>query len=195
MFPPTLILASASLARAALMRMAGYHVRQIPSGAAEPRWRRGVAPFRTHLINLAARKAQVVARAHPKAFVISADTALLLDGRMIGKADNAVTAVRMLARLAGRPHRIVTAVYIVAPGGRHASGTASATVRMRAWPRKRIEEYVRRVRPFYCAGAYAVQERHGAGIVESIRGDITTVIGLPLDLVEKILSRLGYPSG
>ena len=152
-----------------------------------------MTPFEDHLVELAARKARAVALIHAHEFVIAADTALLFDGRLLGKADNAAAAIRMLSRLAGRAHRIVTAVYAMAPDGRHASATASARVRLRAWPRERIAEYVRRVRPFYCAGAYAIQDRAGAAIVESIRGDSGTVIGLPPGLVAKILSRLGYP--
>lgn len=192
MSAPKLILASASRARAALMRSAGYSVRQITSGVREPGWNRKAASFRAHLVSLAAAKARAVAGAHPGAFVIAADTALLFHGRLVGKAGNAAAAVRMLTQLSGRNHRIVTAVHIAAPCGRRASAAASATVRMRAWPRERIVEYVRRVKPFYCAGAYAVQDRKGCEIVESIRGDISTVIGLPLGLVGRMLARLGY---
>ena len=71
-------------------------------------------------------------------------------------------------------------------------GIARATIELRAWCPSKIHRYVSAARPFDCAGAYALQGG-GASIVAAIRGDPSTVIGLPLTLVERLLQEAGFP--
>jgi septum formation protein len=190
-----LLLASASAARAELLRAAGFCFRQIAAGVAEPPLPPG-AMFRRHLANLARSKALAVAARYPRAFVIGADTALELDGELLGKPADLRAAHAMLRKLAGRAHSITTAICVVAP--RRSAGcrvclTAvdSARVALRAWPEPLLRRYLRRARPFHCAGAYAVQGA-GSALIRRIDGDLGTVIGLPLDLVVRLLRRLKY---
>jgi len=196
MAEPALILASKSTARAALLAAAGYRFRIVSSGVMEPPLPRG-GDFRRHLAGLAAAKAMAVARRYPRAFVIGADTALLFEGRMIGKGRDPATARRILRGLCGRSHRISTAVCIIAPAPRRGvarrvyTGVESAVVRLRGWNARRIAAYVRAIRPFACAGAYALQDG-GSAIISSVRGDVATVVGLPVDLVIALLAKAGY---
>jgi septum formation protein len=190
-----LILASASPGRAELLRSAGFRFRQIPAGIPEPPRPQHLS-IRTYLLNLAKAKALTVAQHHPQAFVIGADTVLEFKGQLIGKAANAAIALTLLRRLRGRSHRIWTAVCVVGPtpaGGprpvRQIVDTAQVT--LRPWSDTQLRHYIRTARPFFCAGAYAVQGG-GSALVRSIRGDIGTVIGLPIDKVSRRLIELGH---
>ena len=193
---PTLILASASPGRAELLRAAGFRFRQIPAGIPEPP-RPSHLTIRSYLLNLAVAKAQAIAHLHPQAFVIGADTVLEFNGTLIGKPAHSADAFTMLRRLRGQPHRIWTAVCLV--GSTAAKGSRpvlrfvnTAQVTLRAWSDTQLHHYIQTARPFFCAGAYAVQGE-GLALVRSIRGDISTVIGLPLDAVTCGLLELGHP--
>lgn len=191
-----LILASASPGRAGLLRAAGFRFRQIPSALPEPP-RPPHLSIRAYLLKLAAAKAQAVASDYPAAFVIGADTVLEFEGRIIGKAPDADQALALLRRLRGKTHRIWTAVCLVGPtppAGRRPirRWIDTADVTLRAWSDAQIRRYIRTARPFFCAGAYAVQA-DGLALVRTIRGDLGTVIGLPLDSVARHLEILGFP--
>ena len=192
-----LILASQSSGRARLLRGAGYRFRQVASHADEtvP----GTLDLESAVRELARRKAAAVAAQFPRCWVIGSDTALDLNGRIIGKASSLADAERMLGQLCGRTHRISTGVCVIAPAdrrGRHRmrAGVDTAQVTLRAWRPDQIRRYVRAVRPLACAGAYAVQE-DGAAIVERMDGDPGTVIGLPVSLLERFLRQLGFRAG
>ncbi len=194
--PTPLILASASPGRAGLLRAAGFRFRQIPSAIPEPP-RPAHQPIRRYLLDLAAAKARAVARRYPRHFVVGADTVLEFKGRLLGKAADPREALALLQELRGQSHRIWTAVCLIAPTP--ARGTRpllrfidAAEVALRAWSDSQLRRYIQTARPFYCAGAYAVQDE-GLALVRSIRGDIGTVIGLPIDRVAHNLVRLGYP--
>ncbi len=192
-----LILASQSTARAALLTAAGYVFIQETSGFPEPPAAPGQA-WETHLQALAAAKAGAVAARHSKDWVLGADTALWFDGACLGKAAGAAAAEAMLIRLAGRKHAIATAVCLIAPAVKSSVararrlGIARATIELRPWSPAQIRRYVSAVRPFDCAGAYALQGG-GASIVAALHGDPSTVIGLPLTLVERLLRESGFP--
>ncbi|MEI7435431.1 MAG: Maf family nucleotide pyrophosphatase [bacterium] len=192
----TLILASQSAARATLLAAAGFTFIQQASGIPEPPAAPGTG-WEAHLAALAKAKALAVAGCHANAWVLGADTALWFDGDLIGKAATPAAAGTMLERLVGRTHIIATAVCLIAPAveahderaQRH--GIARASVTLRAWSPARIRRYVSAVRPFDCAGAYALQGG-GAAVVAAIHGDPSTVIGLPLTLVECFLRESGF---
>jgi septum formation protein len=192
------ILASQSRARAALLKAAGYRFRQIPSEVEEPAPAEGTH-LEHHVMELARLKAEAVSRRYPKAIVIGADTALILEGRIIGKPDNLAGAARMLGDLCGRTHRISSAACIILPAGtqkgrrRVIRVTDTAHVQLRRWSVPRIRAFVNQTRPLSWAGAYAVQDPLSAAIVERIEGDLATVIGLPLGKLDRILKKL-HPS-
>jgi predicted house-cleaning NTP pyrophosphatase (Maf/HAM1 superfamily) len=96
-----LILASQSPGRAALLKGTGYRFRQIPSRVHEPGPMAG-APLERHVLELAILKAMTVARRHPDAIVIGADTALIHGRQIIGKPGSLASACRMLEQLGGR---------------------------------------------------------------------------------------------
>ena len=154
-------------------------------------------PFEAHLVALARAKAHAVACRFPEGFVLGADTALCIDRAMLGKAGSAAAAAAMLRTLAGRTHRLSTAVCVIGPTGRGKRrrtlcGVDTVRVTLRAWSPRQIAAYVAAVRPFHCAGAYALQEG-GTALIERIQGDPATVVGLPIGLVARLLRQAGYP--
>lgn len=188
---PRIVLASHSQARAALLRGAGYRFTQVASNIPEPPPLPG-AVLGTYVRRLARLKALAIAQQFPDAWVIGADTALVLGDRIIGKPRDHRDAVHMLRALAGRTHRICSAVAVVAPRdrtGRRAIRTAvdTARVTLRDWTESRIRRHVAVTRPIHWAGAYAVQDPVSCAIVERIRGDLATVIGLPMRKLERLL--------
>ncbi len=197
-----LVLASRSRARLELIRSAGYRVTVCSADIDESRT--GVSlPFEPRLRRLAERKAAAVADRFPDAWIIAADTALELDGVWIGKAVDAPAAQNLLKQLAGRRHRLGSAICVVAPqsvpaGGRRVTHSAvdTAWVTMRRWNESRIRDHVRHVRPFSCAGAYALQGGVGSpAMIARIEGDPSTVIGLPLPLLDRLLEAAGVKPG
>lgn len=192
-----LILASQSKGRAALLHAAGYRFRQIPSNAVEPPAPRG-AHLERYVLELACLKAQAVAAHHPDATVIGCDTALILGHSVIGKPADLDDACRLLALLGGRRHRISSAACVIFPAhpvtGRRriAKRVDTAHVILRKWEARQIRAFVKLTRPLPWAGAYAVQDPLSAAIVERIEGDLATVIGLPMQALDRILRRNGH---
>ncbi|MBS1837992.1 MAG: septum formation protein Maf [Actinobacteria bacterium] len=124
--------------------------------------------------------------------VVAADTCVVIDGEILGKPADGVEALRMLGRLVGRAHIVLTAVHVVAPDGAVRAFTSSALVRLATADPEVLAGYVDGGEPLDKAGAYALQGR-GAALVESIDGDPTTVIGLPLRETVDALRAIGLP--
>ncbi len=195
MFFYPLILASASPGRAALLRGAGFSFSQAPTSVPEPDPEPGADPA-AHARALARLKAEAALPRHPGCLVLAADTVVACDGRILGKPRDEEEAVEMLAFLGGRPHTIVSALALglARPGRPVRLETAEdgAAVTLRAWPRERLRAHVKQVNPFFCAGAYALQDG-GSAIIEKIEGDPSTVIGLPLNLLDGLLAHFAAP--
>lgn len=141
--------------------------------------------------SLAAQKAREVAlRAEATGKgVLGADTIVSLDGETLGKPKDEADAARMLRALSGRSHEVYTGVCISVPtgnGGRKEYVAAACTkVRFYTLTEERIAAYVRTGSPMDKAGAYGIQD---GGLVESIEGSYSNVVGLPIELVQKMLS-------
>ncbi len=174
---PHLILASASPRRAAVLGMLGleFEVRpaRIPEEPSE-----GERPT-TYVTRLAREKAEAVAGEAEGAFVVGADTVVLLDRAIMEKPADAEEARAMLRVLAGRSHTVLTAVALRTPGAEVRGTLERAEVRFRDVPAEEIDAYVATGEPLDKAGGYGIQG-FGAALVEGIRGDYYTVVGLPV---------------
>lgn len=113
--------------------------------------------------------------------LITADTVVIIDGRILGKPKGYAEAVAMLGMLSGRSHTVVTGVTLTALGGRKNDTFAVSTeVRFAHLDEAEIEAYVSAFRPFDKAGAYGIQEWIGAAAIEGMVGSFYNVMGLPL---------------
>jgi septum formation protein len=121
-----------------------------------------------------------VAKRHPDALVIGADTLVSLRSRIYGKPRDRREAAEMLESLSGHTHRVVTGVCLVHLRSHHQQVFSETSfVTFHPMSPGRIQEYLERVDPLDKAGAYAIQER-GELIIENIIGSFTNVVGLPL---------------
>lgn len=187
--PPSLILASSSPRRHQLLDMLGIAHQVDPARIPEDRLPHE-APAH-YARRLAREKAEEVAARHAGRWVLGADTIVVVEGDVLEKPASPADAERMLGRLAGREHQVITAVALVRDGTRHELHDVS-----RVWFRPvgpdLIRAYVATGEPLDKAGAYGVQG-YGAVLIERIEGDFFGVMGLPLRLVVELLERAGMP--
>ena len=186
-----LILASASPRRSALLRQIGVAHRIATPDVAELR---GPGEnLEACIKRLALSKArQVREREHQsKLPVLGADTAVVLGDEMLGKPADRDAALAMLARLAGRSHRVLTAVALV---GKHGETLrlARSTVTFRRIDAEEIERYWDSGEPVDKAGGYGIQGL-AAVFVEKIEGSYSGVMGLPLFETAALLDAAGVP--
>jgi len=124
-------------------------------------------------------KAAAVARMHPHATVIGADTLVFIDAEVLGKPADLAEARAMLRRLSGRMHTVCTGVCVIRPGGGVRAFHELSEVVFRVLDDAAIDAYFRLVDPLDKAGAYGIQV-HGERIVAEIRGSFENVTGLPV---------------
>jgi septum formation protein len=189
-----LILASASPRRAQILCDAGISF-EITRANVDERRRRGESA-RIMTRRLAQAKAQIIAKKLGKkplqTIVIGADTTVEVKGELLGKPQSLAQARKMLRKLAGRTHRVVTSVAAIRLPD-HAEVIVTETTRVHFAPlsAEDIAEYVATGEPLDKAGAYAVQGI-GGRFIESIDGCYFNVVGLPLARLCRILSELGW---
>ena len=152
-------------------------------------------PPRDHAERLAREKTAAIAAAEPDALVIGSDTIVVVDGDVLGKPAEAEEAERMIARLAGRTHTVMTGV-AVAWRGQTRSAVEEVDVTFHPLSAREIAEYVATREPMDKAGAYGIQG-YGATIVARVDGDYFAVMGLPLQRLVRLLGDVGirYPFG
>lgn len=184
-----LILASTSPRRHELLALLG-----IPFDVKSPSFEERVVVGRSaieQVQSFAQGKAQSVARQEPEAVVMGSDTVIVLDHHVIGKPTNLAEARAMLRRLAGRAHHVCTAVALVCSvRGIDIVALSTAVVRMKPFDERAHERYLATGEGLGKAGAYSIQGE-GGDLVDSIDGDFTTVVGLPLRLVTQLLKKIG----
>ncbi len=120
---------------------------------------------------------------------ITADTVVVVDGKVFGKPVDATDAVRMLRTLSGRVHSVVTGVNIEWAGGSMCR-SAHTSVEFAELTDAEIAYYVERYRPMDKAGAYGIQEWIGCIGVKHISGSYYNVMGLPLHLLYTMLRQV-----
>jgi septum formation protein len=184
-----IVLASASPRRAALLASVGLHFTVVPSTIAE-KFQSHEGP-EDHVRRLACAKTRDVAQAAGGRFFLGADTVVVIDGEVMEKPTDAGEAGRMLARLSGRAHEVMTGFEVYDKGTHQADGAVVTTrVYFKPLSPEEIRAYIAVERPFDTAGAYAIQGR-AAYMVRKIEGSYSNVVGLPLCEVVETLARMG----
>ncbi|SFP87672.1 Maf family protein [Pseudomonas borbori] len=151
-------------------------------------------PPRAYVERLARAKAQagLAALADPgDAVVLGADTAVILDGRILGKPLDRDEAVATLSALSGREHLVLTAVAL-ASTTRVAARVVGTRVRFRLLTRAEIEAYWATGEPRDKAGSYAIQGL-AAVFVSQLHGSYSAVVGLPLGETAELLAEFAIP--
>lgn len=187
-----LLLASASPRRRELLERVGLAIEVQPADVDE-RPQDGESP-EAYVARIARSKAIAIAR-HSELWVLAADTAVTLDGAILGKADTPEEATKMLRWLSGRTHRVLTAFVLV--GERDGKtcvreGLVSSEVAFVDLDAAALADYVASGEWRGKAGAYAIQGI-GAALVSAVYGSVTNVVGLPLAEVIAALREVGGP--
>jgi len=144
-----------------------------------------------HAERLSRDKARRVSETRPEALVLAGDTIVVVQNRVLGKPRDIDHAVAMLSSLAGRSHTVVSGLAIAFPGGELRSGFMSTEVTFRPFDQTFARRYAETGEPMDKAGAYGIQGL-GSALVEGIRGDYHTVMGLPLPLLLDLLREGGW---
>jgi septum formation protein len=152
----------------------------------------GLAPIE-QVRRFALAKARAVAAPGLPGLVVGSDTVIELDGQLLGKPVDLQDACIMLARLAGRSHHVHTAVALCSRE-RETEFVESDTAKVKMKPDldHLYDRYLASQESLGKAGAYAIQGL-GGDLVDRLDGDYTTVVGLPLKLVARLLGLAGYP--
>ena len=142
---------------------------------------------------LSLRKAHAASLLHPGCYILGADTLVSFCGQSLGKPKDEADAVRMLRMLSGHTHQVYTGVTVISPSGKTETCLDCTDVTFDEISDEEILSYVRTGEPMDKAGAYALQGRAGFWITR-LNGCDTSVIGLPLYLVRRMLIRSGLLS-
>jgi septum formation protein len=186
-----LILASASPRRAEILRDAGIAFSVMSSAIDETPVPGELAQDMVQ--RLADAKAELVAaRAVGPAIVIAADTAVLVDGQILGKPRTTDDARSMLTKLAGHVHSVITGVTLIRlPDAERRSFVETTNVHFAEFSPEELDRYLSTAEPFDKAGAYAIQGRAGR-YIPRIEGCYFNVVGLPLARLCHGLAELGW---
>ena len=183
------ILASASPRRRDLLAKAGYCFEIIPSAVDESAYDTDGITSEEHTKVLALAKAKDVAARFPNAVVVGSDTVVDLDGEIIGKPDDADHAEEITRKLFSKPHKVITGLAMVCIEKDIEIVESDTTV---VYPRQlteaQIAGHITNGQWQGKAGAYGIQET-GDEFVERIDGSFTNVMGLPMELTERLLKR------
>jgi septum formation protein len=184
---PRLILASASPRRAELLREHGYAFEIMASPRPEPvQFLPGLSPVERAEAS-SEFKARSVAKLVAVGWVLAADTIASLGGYVFGKPVDRDDARRILQSLSGTTHQVITGVTLLdASNGSILIRHDSTDVTMRRLSEREIEDYLDSGDWEGKAGAYGIQDK-GDAFVERIDGSFTNVVGLPMELVKRML--------
>ena len=182
-----LVLASGSPRRAEILRAVGWEFEASPPDLDET-LREGESP-EDYVRRLAREKARAVAATRLFGLVLGADTTVVVEGEILGKPGDEADARRMLRRLGGRWHEVLTGVALArAETGRVVDGVERTRVRFAEMSEEEIDWHVRTGELLDKAGAYAIQGR-AALFIEAIEGDYWNVVGLPIRLIYELAKK------
>ena len=184
------ILASKSPRRRELLKKAGFLFEIVPPAVDEESFDSSRMTPDEYAKLLALEKAKSVAKDFPEKIVVGADTIVDCEGKIIGKAADAAEAEKIIRLLFSRPHKVITGLAIVCLKDNLEIVESDTTI---VYPKqmseKQITEHIRSGVWQDKAGAYAIQET-GDEFVARLEGSLSNVVGLPMELLARILPPL-----
>lgn len=185
--PPSLVLASGSATRRALLEAAGVEVEVRPAHVDEAAIRESLLAADSHVshesiaLALAEEKAKAVSAEQPDALVIGADQVLSFDGRLFEKPRSVSEAREQLLSLRGKTHALHSSVALAQGGAVLWQDTETACLTLRNFSETALDSYLARASDVVLTsvGAYQI-EGPAIQLFEDIDGDHTTILGLPL---------------
>lgn len=171
------------------MRQAGYEFVTYPAGIDESALARNIAP-EDAAVRIARAKAQAIADKFPDDVVLAADTIVALGETILGKADDADHARRILGALSATTHRVISGVAVIHRGASLLlSQCVISTVEMKPLSPEQIDAYIATNQWQRKAGAYGIQDPDP--FVSRTGGCLTNIIGLPMTTTQRMLAQAG----
>ncbi len=141
--------------------------------------------------SLASQKMEVAKKENKKGLIITADTIVVIDGKILGKPSSPKQAIAMLKNLSGRKHFVYTGFCVLnSLNGKMINEYEKTEVTFRKLKESEIKEYVVGGSPMDKAGAYGIQDDYGAIFIEKINGCYYNVVGLPLTKVYQAMLKV-----
>ena len=182
-------MASGSPRRKMLLQQIGFAFQVYPADIEEDIYDGTSTPEECAQRN-AKLKALEISKQVSHGIIIGADTVVAIDGKVFGKPENDADAVRMLEKLSGCEHTVITALSVIKlPDSKEAAGFTATKVKFKSLSDNEINEYVRSGEPMGKAGAYGIQEK-GALLVDEIHGCYYNVVGLPLTMLIRLMDEV-----
>jgi len=189
---PKIILASGSPRRAEILRTVGWPFEMMPPDIDETR--RTNEDAVTYVQRLARSKAEAVAQRVPSSLIVAADTTVVIDEQILEKPTDQNDACRMLRKLSGQWHQVITGVALIdGPTSQMQFGCEKTEVKFAMMSQDEVNWYASSGEPMDKAGAYAIQGL-GARFIERIRGDYFNVMGLPVRLLYEMIQEFSAKS-
>lgn len=136
-------------------------------------------------------KAQAVASYYKNSIIIAADTFIVCNGELMGKAHTEAEARKMLNKLSGQAHLVVTSFTVIdTQNNKIVTKSEESKVYIKKLRKREIEEYIKSKEPLEKAGAYAIQGL-GGKLIEKYKGDYNNIVGLPIKSLAKVLKDFG----
>jgi len=184
------ILASVSPRRKQLLAEAGYKFTVVRPDINESAFPVEGIKACEYAERLALAKAKDIAQKYPDSLVIGADTVVDFEGQIIGKPADAKQAEQITKKLFSKPHKVITGIAIVRlSDGIELSQCDTTTVYPKRLTSEQITEHINSESWRDKAGAYAIKE-NGDEFVERIEGSLTNVMGLPMELLRRLLTEI-----
>lgn len=186
-----LILASASPRRKKLLKQIGLEFDILPSHIEERLNPRLKPLHQVEALSLQKAEATAAMKEAKDSIVLAADSMVAVEDEIMGKPKDEKDAKRMLKKLSGKVHSIVTGFTLIDVASKK---TVTKSVETKVWFKslsaQEIRDYIKKEKPFDKAGAYGIQEL-SAIFVEKIEGDYPSAVGLPLHALAKELKKFG----
>jgi len=184
-----IILASTSSRRQKLLNTLGlsFIVKKI---AVNEQIEGAVNPQKAILKN-AEKKVAAAAKGESEGLVLGADTMILLGKEAIGKPKDFAEALKTLTKLSGKTHKVITGLVVFDIFSRQLEKrVVISDVSFLKIPPQTLKDYIVKFKPYDKAGAYAIQE-DVLFWVKEIKGSITNILGLPLEMLVSVLQKFG----
>lgn len=182
---PDIILASQSPRRKKLLTEAGYKFNIVPSDVVEDIYENNPHKFTQELSR---RKAKAIATKFSGAIVIAADTMVVMNNKLFGKPSDFTEAFSMLKTFSGKKHKVVTGITII-KNGEVITDSDEGTIKLKTLTKAQIIEFINNTNPYDKAGGYSVEDLP-KDYIDKIEGEVSTILGLPLHIVNRHLEFL-----
>ena len=186
-----LVLASESPRRKQLLEEAGFSFSVFPVKVSE--YLEKNLNTDAAIIAIAKEKAEAAMQTYKPLnlhnyLILAADTLVILGDQILGKPKNSTEAQQMLSMLSGQEHQVKTAIYLIESSTKKVSfGIETTKVKFKKINLEEIQSYIETGEPFGKAGSYAIQGI-AKKFVDSTNGPYDNVVGLPIDLLKKLLA-------